>query len=97
MANENDVVVVPEDAVEVVQFGDDGSSPKDTAVAVGVIGGAAAGGFVLAWALSKLRKKIHEAKIAKYQKRKEEEAEIEAELKRRQEESNTDEDEQLDD
>lgn len=97
MANENDVIVVPEGEVTIEQFGGEDSSAKDTAIGIGVIGGAFAGGILFSWAFRKIKKKIDDAKIARYQKRKEEESRIEEELKRRAEENNDVDDEQLDD
>ena len=100
--DENQVIEIPESDVTIEHFGgdDDSSSAKDTAIGIGVIGGAFAGGILFSWAFRKIKKKIDDAKMAMYLKRKEEEARLEEELaRRRAEENNTDDetDDSLDD
>lgn len=93
--DENQVIEIPEGDVTIEQFGGEDSSGKDTAIGIGVIGGAFAGGILFSWAFRKIKEKIDAKKAAK---RKEEEAELEAELARRNtEETDVNNDEPLDD
>ena len=98
MAANEEIIEIPEEEVQIEEFGGDADDKKGIGTFIGVVGVSALLGALGHWAFGKIKTAIKNAQIAAYEKRKEREAEIEEELaKRSQEEESPADDETSED